>query len=71
MTCIPVKDGIICIPEFYYQCPHCHKRWYDYNDMRLNRINKNKSGYTKVKCVKCGKNFFMTYNTKGEFVTWK
>lgn len=71
MTCFTIKDGIICITEPYYQCPHCHKRWHDYNDMRLNRINKNKSGYTKVKCVKCGKKFKLTYNIKGEFVTWK
>jgi len=71
MACIPVKDGIICVAESYYQCPHCHKLWHDYNEMRLNRINKNKSGYTKVKCVKCGKKFNLTYNIKGEFVTWK
>ena len=71
MTCIPVKNGILCIVDTYYNCPYCCKAIYDYRDMRLNRINNNKSGYTKVKCVKCGKKFNLSYNIKGDFVTWK
>jgi len=69
--CIPIKNGILCIAEPYFRCPHCDKFFVDYNDIRLNRINKNKSLYTKVKCVKCGKKFYLTYDIKGNFVTWK
>jgi len=71
MSSILIKDGFLCIAEYYFKCPHCHKLWHDYNDMRLNRINKNKSGNTRVKCAKCGKIFIMTYNIRGDFQTWK
>ena len=43
----------------------------DSSEVILNRINKNKSGNTKVKCAKCGKKFTMTYNIRGDFQTWK
>ena len=29
------------------------------------------NGLTKVKCVKCGKKFYMTYNIRADFQTWK
>jgi transcriptional regulator NrdR family protein len=71
MTCIPIKDGILCISGLDFYCPHCGYKYTDVNDKWLDKINKAKWIHTKVKCVKCGKKFYLSYNTKGEFVTWK
>jgi len=69
--CIPIKNGILCLADTLYQCPYCGEIHDDSSEVILNRINKNKSGNTKVKCAKCGKKFYMTYNIRGDFQTWK
>ena len=54
MSCILIKDGILCIGDDSFHCPHCGKV---YNDEKYcDRINRNKSGYTRVYC-ECGKAF--------------
>lgn len=60
----------ISIPNIEFKCPHCNKKYYDNKDIFLNRCNKNKCGYTKIKCD-CGNKFGMTYNYKGEAVGFK
>ena len=44
-----------------FEYPHCNKKYSDINDVYLNRCNKNKTRYTKIKCS-CGKFFGMTYD---------
>lgn len=52
-----------------FSCPKCKKVYSDNRDVYLNRCNKNVSGYTKIKCD-CGTKFYMTYNYKGEAVSF-
>ena len=71
MKCIPIKNGILCIAEPYFKCPYCHKLYFDVSNKYLDRINNNKSYNTKITCIKCGQKFNLTYDIKGDFVTWK
>lgn len=62
MNCIPIKDGVLCIGDDSFRCPHCAK---EYNDEKYcNRINRNKWGYTRVYCS-CGKPFNLFVDTFG------
>lgn len=51
-----------------FNCPHCNTGHEDLDEKLLNRCNKNKCGYTKMYCKKCGKRFGFTYNYKSEAV---
>ena len=63
MSCIPIKDGILCIGDDSFHCPHC---WKEYSDEKYcNRINRNKSGYTRVYC-ECGKLFDVVVDSSGK-----
>ena len=52
-----------------FACPKCKKVYSDEKDIYLNRCNKNANGCTKIKCD-CGTNFYMTYNYKGDAVSF-
>ena len=52
-----------------FACPKCKKVYSDSEDKYLNRCNKNKNGCTKIKCD-CGQSFYMTYNYKGDAVSF-
>lgn len=54
MNCIKVEDEIVCIGDDSFHCPHCGKVYDD--EKYCDRINKNKSGYTRIYCS-CGKLF--------------
>ena len=63
MSCIPIKDGILCIGDDSFHCPHC---WKEYSDEKYcNRINRNKIGYTRVYC-ECGKLFDVVVDSSGK-----
>ena len=70
MKCVPIKDGILCVSEPTFVCPHCKQGYIDIHDKYLDRINNNKSLMTKVRCPACFKKFNLTYDIKGDFVTW-
>lgn len=53
-----------------FNCPHCEKLHKDENDKYFDRIKRNKSWITKVKCD-CGKPFYLTVNYRGDFQTFK
>ena len=53
-----------------FTCPYCGKQYNDDNDKYLDRCNKNKNWSTKIKC-ECGKYFYMTYDFKGDAVSFK
>ena len=62
MSCIQIEDEIVCIGDDSFHCPHCGKV---YNDEKYtDRINRNKSGYTRVYC-ECGKAFNLFVDTFG------
>ena len=58
------------IPNIEFNCPYCGKHYADDKDIYLNRCNRNKSGFTTINCD-CGKKFGMTYNYKGDAVSFK
>lgn len=63
MNCIPIKDGVLCIGDDSFHCPHCKK---EYNDEKYtDRINRNKSGCTRVYC-ECGKSFDVVIDSLGK-----
>jgi hypothetical protein len=62
MGCIQIEDGIVCICDDSFHCPHCGKV---YNDEKYtDRINRNKWGYTRIYCS-CGKPFNLFVDTFG------
>ena len=54
-----------------FKCPICEYPYKDDNDKYLDRVNKNKSGYTKIKCLGCNRLFGMTYNMIGDAVSFE
>jgi hypothetical protein len=63
MSCTKIEDGILCIGDDSFHCPHCGKM---YNDEKYcDRINKNKRGYTRVYC-ECGKLFDVVVDSLGK-----
>jgi hypothetical protein len=70
MPCITTKLGILCFANINFECPACKEIYSDDNDIYNNRLNKNKSGITKIKCECCETNFYLTNNYKGDFVTF-
>lgn len=60
----------ICFASWDFECPHCGKKYCDDNDKYLDRCNRNKSGYTTIKCI-CQEKFGMTYNIQGDAVGFK
>ena len=71
MSCIEIENGFICFSKTNFSCPECGKEYNDDNDKYLNRCNKNKSFCTTVKCESCGNNFGVTYDYKGDMVSFK
>jgi len=59
---------IICFSNIEFHCPYCNEKYMDQDDKYLDKCNKNKSGYTTVKCNRCETKFGMTYNMKGDAV---
>lgn len=70
MTCLQFQFGIICLANIAFLCPYCMNEFDDSDDKYLNRVNSNKSAYTKIKCS-CGERFGMTYNYMGDAVSFK
>ena len=60
----------INIANVDFNCPYCLKKYSDCDDNYIDRCNKNKSKCTSVKCS-CGNKFYMTYNIKGDAVSFK
>lgn len=69
-TCIPIKNGILCMANVEFHCPYCNNTYFDAGERYLTKVNANKSGYTKIKC-KCGQRFGMTYDIKGDAIGFK
>lgn len=67
MVGFEILDGFIDFAKVDFKCPYCKKEYDDSNDFYLNRCNKNKKGYTKIKCS-CGEIFGFTYNHTGDAV---
>lgn len=53
-------------PEF--SCPHCGMKYSDSDEKYLNRINKNKFGTTRIRCIHCNEWFGMAYDFKGDAI---
>lgn len=72
MSCISISigNGILCMANIDFVCPECHKMYSDSNDKYLNRCNKNMNNCTLIKCSSCGQPFYMTYNYKGNAVSF-
>ena len=63
MSCTKIEDGIVCIGDDSFHCPHCGK---EYNDEKYtDRIDRNKWGYTRVYC-ECGKAFDVVVDLLGK-----
>jgi uncharacterized C2H2 Zn-finger protein len=63
MRHIKVEDEIVCVGDDSFHCPHCGKV---YNGEKYtDRINRNKSGYTRVYC-ECRKLFDVVIDSLGK-----
>lgn len=63
------KPVFLDYANVYFKCPNCEKQYSDLFGKYIDRCNKNKSGCTKIKCS-CGKSFFMTYDYRGDAVSF-
>jgi len=70
MIGLPIPNGFIDFAKIDFKCPFCGKVYSDSESKYLNRVNRNKSGYTKIRCG-CGQTFGMTYNIKSEAIGFK
>lgn len=52
--------------DFY--CPACGEHHSDDDDKYLMRCNRNKQGWTRLICTRCGERFGMTYDMTGSSV---
>lgn len=61
MIGVEIQDGFIDFANILFKCPFCSQGYLDIDDKYLDKCNKNKSGFTKIRC-RCGKKFGMTYD---------
>ena len=64
------NNTFINFADTTFSCPHCGKQYDDSNDKYCDRINKNKSFTTKVKC-ECKKTFNLTFDYTGKFQSYE
>ena len=64
------QNSFIDFANTDFKCPYCKKQYSDINDKYVNRLNKNKKGYTSIKCS-CGHKFKMTYDIFCDAVSFK
>jgi len=64
-----IKNTFIDFPNKDFECPTCKKKYSDYDDKYLKRCEKNKSYTTRINCI-CGKPFCMTFDYKGDAVSF-
>jgi hypothetical protein len=69
MIGVQIKNGFLDFAKTDFECPHCKAKYSDADDKYLKRCEKNKNWTTKINC-KCGKPFFMTYDYKGDAVSF-
>lgn len=60
----------IHLANINFKCPHCKKKYNDKDEKYYKRVDKNKSGITRVKC-ECKKIFYLAVDYKGEYATFK
>lgn len=67
-----MKNKIIHIKfaDIIFRCPHCKKKYIDKDEKYYYRIDKAKSQIARIKCIKCGNNFQLTYDITSKLVTW-
>jgi hypothetical protein len=64
-----IRYGFIDFAKTNFDCPNCNKIYNDRDDKYLERCQRNKKGITKIKCG-CGIFFYMTYDYKGDAVSF-
>ncbi len=65
-----IEHIYISFAKIDYNCPYCNLAKWDIDDKLLDKCNKNKCGWTKVRC-ECGKKYGFTYNYKSEAIAFK
>ncbi len=70
MIGIKINNGFLDFSGIKFTCPFCNKEFEDSDDKLTNRISRNKSLLTTVKC-ECGNKFKVTSNYKSELVSFK
>ena len=71
MICKKIPNGIICFMKMDFNCPHCSKEYDDVDEKYLERMNKNKCGYTRIKCTGCKRVFGMAYGVTGQALAFE
>jgi len=69
MIGIQIDNIFLDFAKTDFKCPNCKKKYSDADDKYLKRLKKNKNFITKINCT-CGKPFSMTYDYKGEAVSF-
>ena len=69
MTCIPIKNGFLCLSKTDFTCPVCGKQYTEADYFR--QLDKSKTGLIYKKCKGCGKWLGITTDIKGDVRVWE
>jgi len=68
MTCIPIKDGIICTCKTDFECPRCG---YEYQESDyMQRLENSHNGFIYKTCKGCKEKLGISSNIRGDVVVW-
>lgn len=65
---IRIRDGFIDFGGTEYSCPHCQQKHEDAKGKMIDKCNN--KGFAKTQCRGCKRYFYVSYDMKGEFVTF-
>lgn len=65
-----MNRAFIKMANIEFTCPYCLKQYDDADEKYLNRLNRNKSGYTQKTC-ECGKTFGIAFEIIGKVIGFK
>ncbi len=65
-----LNGDFLDLANLEFECPYCNKIHNDYDEKLNNKMDKNKCGYTKIKCD-CGEKIGVSVNMMGDMVGFK
>jgi uncharacterized C2H2 Zn-finger protein len=69
MTCIPIKNGIVCLAKTDFNCPVCGKQYTESDYTR--QLDKSRHGLIYKRCKGCGKRIGITTDMHGDVRVWE
>lgn len=68
MTCLPLKNGFLCLAKTDFNCPVCGKYYTEEDYYR--QLDKSRDGLIYKKCKGCGQRIGITTDMRGDVRVW-